>query len=469
MTDLYFNSARAILEMIRSGKISPLELMKETLSRIEKTNPHLNAFTNLYPEQALEQARQMTEKLSSGHKPGPLYGLPIGVKDLEDVKGMITSFGSVPFRENIAQADSTQVSRLRAAGAIVVGKTNTPEHGFTGFTKNRLFGTTRNPWNLKKTPGGSSGGSAAAVAGGMISMATGSDAGGSIRIPASYSGCFGLKPSAGRIPFGPTALLYMSEICVAGPLTRCVEDAAIYLDCVAGYHPSDPKSVPHPGSSFVECLDHLPKGLRIAFSPTLGFARVQKDILKQVEGGVKCFECMGHTVELYEEDLFDPSEGWSLLMNMDIYAQIRDALEKHAGDMGRALVNALSLMKSVTMGEIIQANLIRTEFNRVLWRLFDRYDLLLTPTMPTDAFNAEGPPPMEIDGCPIDLLGAVAFTYPFNLSGNPAASVPVGFSDKGLPVGLQIVGPKYRDDLVLQAARAFELAMPWQGNRPPIG
>ncbi len=469
MTDFYFKSARAVVEMIRSKKISPLELMKETFARIEKINPLLNAFTHLYPEQALEQARRLTEKMASGHHPGPLYGLPIGVKDLEDVEGMITSFGSIPFRDNIAQQDSTQVSRLKAAGAVIVGKTNTPEHGFTGFTKNRLFGTTRNPWNLDKTPGGSSGGSAAAVSGGMLAMATGSDAGGSIRIPSSYSGCFGLKPSAGRIPAGPAPLLPMNAICVPGPLTRYVEDAALYLDCVAGYHPSDHYSVPHPGFSFLERLDHLPGGLKIAFSPTLGFARVQKDVLKRVEGGVQSFEEMGHRVELYEGDFFDPSEAWSLLMNMDIYAQIRDVLEKHKDDMGRSLVKALSGMKSVTLENIIEANVIRTELNRILWRIFEDYDLLITPTMPTDAFNAEGPPPSEIDGSPIDILGAVAFTYPFNLSGNPAVSVPVGFSDKGLPVGLQIVGPRYRDDLVLQAARAFEKARPWQDNRPRTG
>ena len=443
--------------------------MKETINRIEKLNPVLNAFTNLYAEQALEKAEEMTKALSSGKKPGPLFGLPIGVKDLEDVEGMVTSFGSIPFKDNMASYDSTQVSRLKKAGAIVVGKTNTPEHGFTGFTKNRLFGTTKNPWNLEKTPGGSSGGSAAAVAGGMLSLATGSDAGGSIRIPASYSGCFGLKPTAGRIPFGPTPLLYMDNICVVGPLSRTVEDAALYLDCVAGYHPSDPKSIPRPGFSYVDCLEHLPGGLKIAFSPTLGFAKVRKDVMKRVEGAVRCFEEMGHFVEVYEKDLFDPSDGWSVFMNMDIYSQIREELSKNKDVMGKSLVKALSTTKNITMENIIEANIIRSEFNRVLMRLFDQYDLLLTPAMPTDAFNAEGPPPMEIDGEPIHILGAVAFTYPFNLSGNPAASVPVGFSENNLPVGLQIVGPRYRDELVLQAARGYEKARPWRDHRPELG
>ena len=468
MASIHFKSATQILKLIRLKELSPLEVMKETIRRIEKIDPLVNAFTNLYPEQALEKAEEMTKALSAGIEPGPLFGLPIGVKDLEDVEGMITSFGSIPFKDNIALQDSTQVSRLKKAGAIVVGKTNTPEHGFTGFTKNRLFGTTKNPWNLEKTPGGSSGGSAAAIAGGMLSLATGSDAGGSIRIPASYSGCFGFKPSAGRIPFGPTPLLYMGNICVVGPLSRTVEDAALYLDCVTGYHPSDPQSIPHPGYSFVDGLNHLPKTLKIAFSPTLGFAKVRKDVMGKIEEGVECFEEMGHEVEVYENDLFDPSDGWSVLMNMDIYAQIREVLSRDKDVMGKSLVKALSTMEGVKLESILEANVIRSEFNRVLMKLFDRYDLLLTPTMPTDAFNAEGPPPMEINGEPIHILGAVAFTYPFNLSGNPAASVPAGFSDRGLPVGLQIVGPKYRDDLVLQAARGYEQARPWHDHRPDL-
>ena len=468
MSSIHFKSATEVLNLIRSKDLTPLELMEHTISRIEKTDPVLNAFTNCYFEQALQKAREMTEALSKGEKPGPLCGLPIGVKDLEDVEGMITSFGSVPFKDNMAAHDSTQVSRLKAAGAIVVGKTNTPEHGFTGFTKNRIFGTTRNPWNLEKTPGGSSGGSAAAVAGGMIPVATGSDAGGSIRIPAAYSGCFGLKPSAGRIPWGPASILNMNDISVLGPLTRTVEDAALYLDCVAGYHPSDPKSIPHPGISYVQCLDQLPKGLKIAFSPSLGFARVQKDVMTQVEKAVKTFEDMGHIVEMVETDFFDPAEGWSVFGNMDMYAQIREAMSKNRDNMGRMLVKTLEAVKSLSLDNIAEANVIRSEFNRVLMELFRRYDLLLTPTVPTEAFNAEGPPPMEINGEPIQILEAVAFSYPFNLSGNPAASVPAGLSDNGLPTGLQIVGPKYREDLVLQAARAYERVRPWNEGRPDI-
>ena len=196
---------------------------------------------------------------------------------------MVTSFGSIPYKDNVVQQDSVQVARLRSAGAIVVGKTNTPEFGFTGFTKNRLYGVTRNPWNRERTPGGSSGGAAAAIAAGMTPLVTGSDAGGSIRIPACYSGCFGLKPTYGRIPLGPVALLHMTRTWTLGPLTRSVGDAALYLDCVAGYHPADPGSLLSPGFSYLKSLKKPLQGLKIGFSPTLGYARVQKEVMSLVE------------------------------------------------------------------------------------------------------------------------------------------------------------------------------------------
>lgn len=209
MATIHYRSARKLIGLMKSGQLSPVELMEETLRRIEAVNPQLNAFVSLHSERAMDEAKALTERLARGEDCGPLAGLPIGVKDLEDVGGMVTSFGSIPYKSNVAQCDSVQVARLRKAGAVVVGKTNTPEFGFTGFTKNRLFGTTRNPWNRERTPGGSSGGSAAAVAGGLVSVCTGSDGGGSIRIPASYTGCFGLKTSYGRIPMGPMPYLYM--------------------------------------------------------------------------------------------------------------------------------------------------------------------------------------------------------------------------------------------------------------------
>jgi aspartyl-tRNA(Asn)/glutamyl-tRNA(Gln) amidotransferase subunit A len=466
MMSIHYKSAVELIHLVKSKELSPIELVTETLKRIDAVNPAINAFVALRGEAALNEAREMTERMVSRDQWGPLAGIPIGVKDLEDVEGMVTSFGSVPYKDNVAERDSIQVARLKRAGAIVVGKTNTPEFGYTGFTKNLLFGVTTNPWNRERTPGGSSGGSAAAVTAGMVPMATGSDSGGSIRIPSSYSGCFGLKTSFGRIPLGPCPFQHIYHFMTLGPLTRTVRDAALYLDCVAGYHPCDPASLPPPGLSYTACLDHTPRGLRIAFSPTLGFARVQKDVMARVTEAVACFEEMGHQVELWEGVFPDVADTWSKLMDCELYGLLHESLDRNRQQMGRTLVKALDDVQAFSLKDLVESQKLRTRLNRVLWELFETYDLLLTPTMPTEAFGAKGPPPSEIDGHPIPLLWAVAFTYPFNLSGHPAASVPAGLAESGLPVGLQIIGPHHREDLVLQTAHAYEQARPWGSHRP---
>ena len=466
MLSVHYKSAVELVHLIKSKELSPLELITETLKRIDAVNPAINAFVTMREEAALDEAREMTERIASGDELGPLAGIPIGVKDLEDVEGMVTSFGSVPYKDNVAERDSTQVARLKRAGAIVLGKTNTPEFGFTGFTKNLLFGVTTNPWNRERTPGGSSGGSAAAVTAGMVPMATGSDAGGSIRIPASYSGCFGLKTSFGRIPLGPCPFQQIYHVMTLGPLTRTVRDAALYLDCVAGYHPCDPASLPSPNLSYVACLEDMPHGLRIAFSPTLGFARVQKEVMVRVEEAVACFEEMGHQVDLWDGVFPDVADTWSKLMDCELYGMLHESLDRNRKQMGRTLVKSLDDVQAFSLKDLIEAQKLRTSLNRILWEMFEAYDLLVTPTMPTEAFGAKGPPPSEIDGHPIPLLWAVAFTYPFNLSGHPAASVPAGLTENGLPAGLQIIGPHHREDLVLQAAYAYEQVRPWGGQWP---
>ncbi len=466
MHNLLSCSAVELAARIRSKDISSVEVIEECFKGIRAMNPQLNAFVALREEEALKEARELDDRIANGEDPGPLAPIPIGVKDLEDVAGMVTSFGSIPFKDNVARRDSVQVARLREAGAIVVGKTNTPEFGFTGFTKNRLYGVTRNPWDLEKTPGGSSGGSAAAVASGMVPLATGSDAGGSIRIPASYSGCFGIKPSFGRIPLGPSELLHMTATWTLGPLSRTVSDAALYLDSTFGYHPADPSSLPRPSMSYLECLKQEPPTLKIAYSPDLGYARVQRDVARLVEKGVESFEEMGHRVEIFKGDFPEVSNAWAQLMNAELYGLLQKDFARIREDLGRTLAFSLEQARKLSVDDMIAAQRIRTRLNKVLWDLFDQFDVLMTPTMPTEAFGAKGPPPAEIDGHPIPLLGAVAFTYPFNLSGSPAATVPVGRTGAGLPVGLQIVGPRHRDDLVLQVARAYERFHPWEFPLP---
>jgi aspartyl-tRNA(Asn)/glutamyl-tRNA(Gln) amidotransferase subunit A len=468
MQSLFQKPAVELAKLIRNRDLSPVELIETTLSRIDSINPYLNAFVALRADEALKEAKAQAENIAAGKDPGPLAGIPIGVKDMEDTCGMVTSFGSVPFRDNLVDCDSIQVARLKAAGAIIIGKTNTPEFGFTGFTKNRLYGVTGNPWNPERTPGGSSGGAAAAVAGCMVPLATGSDAGGSIRIPASYCGCFGFKPTYGRIPLGPLPALHMSRTWHLGPLSRTVSDAALYLDCVTGYDPQDPDSLPRSKNTYADILENLPTGLRIGYSPDLGYARVQKEVSTAAQEAVKAFEELGCAIDIWRGKIPPTDDAWSKLMIYELYALIHNRLDDIREDMGRSLVGYLDEAKKLDINDLLEIQATRADLNRLLGELFSDYDLLLTPTMPTEAYAAQGPPPTEIDGHPINLLDAVAFTYPFNLSGHPAATVRAGFTDNGLPVGLQIVGPKYRDDRVLQAAYAYEQLRPWNDNWPSL-
>lgn len=469
MPELYWKPAHELAAMIRRREIKAAELMEQTIRRIEQTNPKLNAFCALRAEDAMKDARAIDEKIARRDDVGPLAGLPLGVKDLEDVAGLPTTFGSKPFKNNLPASDSVQVARLKAAGAIVVGKTNAPEFGYTAFTKNLLFGVTRNPWNLERTPGGSSGGSSAAIAGGVIPLATGSDGGGSVRIPACYVGCYGLKPTKGRIPHGPTlGMDQWNDTSVFGPLTRTVRDAAIYLDAVVGYHAIDPDSVPHPGISYQAILDRLPKKLRIAFHPDFG-QLVQRDVMREISAAASVFKDLGHDVTTLDEAVPDTGRSWMQLGATQSYAMLHEWLDKHRDDFGRAFATGTEGAVRVTWKHYGAAYRRRAEFNEWCRRIFDRFDLLLTPTLPTEAFPARGPMPSEIDGVPLkDALGAVVFTYPFNLSGHPGASVRAGLTDSGLPCGLQIVADRYREDLVLQASYAYEQARPWNNKWPEI-
>jgi Asp-tRNA(Asn)/Glu-tRNA(Gln) amidotransferase A subunit family amidase len=467
VSDLYFTPAYELAARLRAGDLSPVELMEACLARIDEVNPILNAFIAMKPDEALDEARKTGDRIARGESVGTLAGLPFGVKELEDVAGYPSTHASVPFKDNYPKNDSVQVERLKRAGAIVLGKTNSPEFGSTAFTRNLLFGVTRNPWNVERTPGGSSGGSAAAVASGMVPFATGSDGGGSIRIPACYSGCFGIKVTFGRVPRGPFDMLDWSQTVCFGPLTRTVHDAALYLDAVVGPHPADPNSLPHPGLSYVEVLERLPKGLRIGWSPTLGYAKVQPDILREAAAAARVFEGLGHSIEEIDEVFPEAGVAWATIAGPEVYAEIEDHIEGHRSEFGQSFLAGTELMGTVTASRYGQAQRTRAELVNILCRLFDRYDLLLTPTLPTEAFGATGKMPAEIGGVPVtNPIDLVAFTYPFNLTGHPAATVRAGFTDNGLPCGLQIVAPYHREDLILQAAYTYEQARPWNDRWP---
>ncbi len=462
-----------LLDVLSTGEASCVELMTATLDRIEATHPDLNAVVSQRPREQLIADAEAADARRTAGDARPLEGVPLGVKDLEDVAGMVTSMGSRVFRDQVAEADSTQVARLRAAGAIVVGKTNTPEFGFTAITKNPLFGVTRSPWNLERTPGGSSGGSAAVLTGGVLPLVTSSDGGGSIRIPASFTGAFGLKPSQGRVPRGPMKAWDYGSTAVYGPLTRTVADAALFLDLVAGPSPCDPGSLPHPGLSYREALDSgLPVSTRIAWSADLSYAGVQADVARVAADAATAFEAAGLSVEPLEEHVVDGppvlTTAWGSLGNFLLAGQLHEPLRRQRGDMTHSFADALERSWEVTPETFGAAARERGRLNLWCAEVFERFDLLLTPTVPYDPPPARGPFPTHTEGREQAPAGVASFTIPFNMSGHPAATVRAGLSDAGLPVGLQIVGPRHRDDLVLRAARLFERGRRWHPNWPEL-
>jgi len=468
MSDLLYRPLTEVVDLLARRELSPVELMRIVLDRIEATHEKLNAFVALRNRDALFlDANTSKERIARGEG-RPLEGIPLGVKDLEDAEGLVTSEGSIPFGDNLATRDSIQVARLKAAGAIVVGKTNAPEFGYTALTKNLLFGVTRNPWNPAQTPGGSSGGSAAAIAGGVIPLVTASDGGGSVRLPASFTGCFGLKTSYGRIPHESVDLWTMDDTSVFGPLTRTVEDAALHMDAVVGNHPLDPNSLPHPGISYREVLPGLPSGLRVGYSPDLGYAVVQSDIAEITRDAARVFDEMGHRFEEVKEGIPELGRDWGMVSAFELLSRIGHLLPEREGDFGRSFIRGVKAGRQMTPELWGNVRRRRAELNRWCADVFERYDLLLTPTVPYDPPPAKGPFPEETEGRTQPMASVGSFTIPFNLSWHPAATVRAGISKAGLPAGLQIVGPRHRDDLVLQAAFAFERARPWAHEWPQI-
>ena len=466
--DLYFAPAETLAGMVRRKELSPTELMEATLERIEAVNPTINAFIQLDSERGLREARAQTERLARGEALGPLGGLPFGVKELENAEGFRTTQGSRAFADTWAPRDDVHVERLRQAGAICIGKTNSPEFGYAGFTTNDVFGTTRNPWNPERTPGGSSGGASAAIASGMVAVATASDGAGSVRIPACFTGAFGLKPTFGLVPIGPRQMLGWMDTSVYGPLTRTVRDAAIYLDQVSGYHPADPTSLPKPSYSFLAKLEEPLPRMRIGFSPNFGCPRVQSDVAREVRNAANVFSELGHEVEETDAAFAEPlGYWWQRMGRFQALAQMEDIVINHRDRFSAGYAAGFRGVEEIGARDFGKFYRVRAELAQWLWQLFERYDLLLTPTMPYEAFAAEGPYPTEIEG--VSLGGnPVPFTAIFNVAGTPAATVRAGFTDAGLPVGLQIAARHHADALVLQAAYAYEQARPWNDRWPEL-
>jgi aspartyl-tRNA(Asn)/glutamyl-tRNA(Gln) amidotransferase subunit A len=463
MHDGSFVPAHEVAAAVRRRDVSPVDVVRAALARIERLNPVLNAFVALRAEQALADAKALEARIARGDDPGPLAGVPFGVKDEEDLAGFPTTYGSAPYREGPAAHDSTHVARLRLAGAIPIGKTNLPEFGSTAFTKNHLFGTTRNPWDIARTPGGSSGGSAAAVASDMVPIATGADGGGSIRIPAAYSGLVGLKATFGRISRGPFVFRDWFDTISRGPLVRAVRDLALCLDGVVGYDPYDPDSLPHPGFRFADGLDECPRALRVAYLPSLGYGRVAADVRRVVDDAARTLgDVLGVTPEQPAVRLTDVGLDWAFINNFQTYGRLAPEIDAHRAEFGRGFLKGVELGTRLGAADIARCQQERYRLNVEVAELFARYDLLVTPACPTTAFAAGGPMPRAIDGENLaSPLHWVAFSYPFNMTGHPAISLPAGLGDDGLPVGVQLVAERGADRLLVRVAHAFERARPY--------
>jgi aspartyl-tRNA(Asn)/glutamyl-tRNA(Gln) amidotransferase subunit A len=467
MNEILAKTLIELTEALRAREVSAVELMEAVLARIDATHADLNAVVAMHtPDKLLSEAAEADDRIASGD-PRPLEGVPLGVKDLEDTVGLVTSQGSLPFKDAVASVDTIQVSRLKAAGAIVVGKTNAPEFGATAITKNLVYGATQNPWDLSRTPGGSSGGSAAALAACALPLVTSSDGGGSVRIPASFVGAFGLKPSYGRVPRGPSDDWDYGATSVAGATTKTVADGAFFMDQVVGPSPLDPSSLPHPGLSYLEAVrSGLPAGRRIGFSPDLGYAVVQSDIAQAVEDSARVFEKLGHTVEELKGGPPPLGRSWGKFGTFELAAKLRDYLPERREEFGRSLIQGVLESQTLNATEFAGIQEGRARLGAWCAGVFERYDLLVTPTIPYDPPPARGPFPTETEGRKQLAWGVASFTIPFNLSLHPAATVRVGLSRAGLPMGMQIVAPRHRDDLALQAAAAFERERPWHPHWP---
>jgi aspartyl-tRNA(Asn)/glutamyl-tRNA(Gln) amidotransferase subunit A len=465
--ELCWMSAAALAAAIRRKKLSPVEVTRAVLDRIERVNPRLNAYVTITDDQALRDARAAERAVGKkGARLGPLHGVPFSTKDLVITKGVRTTFGTRFYADNVPTEDAPMVARMKEAGGIQLGKTNTPTFGWIGATHNLVFGVTRNPWNTDRTPGGSSGGASAAVAAGLGPVAIGTDGGGSIRIPASFTGIVGHKASYGRIPvYPPSGAWSLSHI---GPMTRTVEDAALMMNACAGPDERDQYSLPAAGTDYVKALKGSLKGLRIGWSPDLGFAKVvDPEVEATCAKAARRFRDLGAKVDEARLGWPSPKAAWEAVFCGGIATRMAPYLDR-PNDIDPGLLPIIQDAVKWPASRYVQA-----WFDRLTWydhvrRYFDTHDLLLTPTIATPPFKVGLDNPPDIAGRPVEAYDWIPFTYPFNLTGNPAASVPCGFTKDGLPIGLQIVGRRFDDVTVLRAAAGFEKLAPWADRKPAI-
>jgi aspartyl-tRNA(Asn)/glutamyl-tRNA(Gln) amidotransferase subunit A len=470
--ELWERDAWELADEVRAGELSAVQLLDVSLERIERLDPALNAICHLDPDAARADAATVDERVAAGEDPGLFAGIPMGVKELAAVEGWPDTHASVPLRERIAVVDTAEVARLREAGAVITAQTTSPEHGTVSFTSTPLHGVTRNPWNPSRTPGGSSGGSAACVAAGLFPACTGSDGGGSIRIPSAYSGLFGMKTTFGLLATGPGPVDYPSMTSVHGPIVRSVRDAARYLDTNTGPSLTDFTSLPKPPVPFEELLTtgeavESLRGKRAAWSSTLGYAATDPEVEKLA------YEAAMKLVEEAELELVDvpvelpkPGLAWGILSSLGTAAWYLEDVREHFDDLTEVHRGGMEMMANLRGNGVFKAIRRRHELLTATASVFSQVDVLLTPTTPTVAFEAEGRLVGEVAGQSVNLMGlSAAFTAPFNMTCQPAASIPAGLVD-GMPMALQVVARRHEDELCLAAGALMEAARPWPKLAP---
>ena len=464
-TQLHWLDATEIAAEIRAKRLSPVDVTEACIARIEKLNESLNAFCLPMFEIARDKAKKAEAAQMRGEFWGPLHGVPYAIKDSDDYAGQVTTQGSLPHAKNVASSHSPIIERMEKAGAIPLGKTTTPDMAWMGLTYSRLHGMSHNPWDKSRNPGGSSGGSAAAVAAGIVPLATGTDGAGSVRIPASFCGVYGLKPSHGRIPL---MLPNMNQHTHYGPLSRSVSDAALMMDVCAGPDDRDLYSLECPSPGYLENLEKPLKGKRVGWSADLGFVKkIDPEVLAVCEAAAQKFIDLGAEVVPANLDLSGSMEiakrNWQAIMSTIVFHR----LGEHVEELDPALVACARGALEQTSGEFLFDKVKAFPIYQRLVAWFGEHDLLLTPSVACLPVKNGLVLPEDYPTHAWDWMEWAPFSSPFNLFHNPAASIPAGFSSSGLPIGLQIVGPRHADLQVLQASRAFEKAFTWQQHRPP--
>ena len=465
MSELHWKSAAKLVKGFARKKFSPVEVAKACLAQIERHDKTLNAMVEIRPAEAIAQAKASESRWMKGEPQGPVDGVPALIKDLLLVRGWPTLRGSRTISPDQAwDQDAPSVARLRECGAVFLGSTTTPEFGWKGVTDSPLTGITRNPWNPAKTPGGSSGGSSAAAAAGYAPLTLGTDGGGSIRIPAGFTGIFGLKPSFGRVPAFP--LSPFGTVAHVGPMTRTVEDSALMMNVIAQPDARDWHALPYDAADYTEKLAKSIKGLRVAFSPTLGYVDVDPQIARLVKQAVKVLEDLGARVEEVDPGFDNPASCFRVLWWSGARTLLGSLPTEKKKLLDPDLADVVEQSMSIGLDDYFAAVKERGLLGSKMRQFMERYDLLVTPTLPIPAFEAGKLSPAAVDGTG-KWVNWTPFSYPFNLTQQPAASVPCGFTSEGLPAGLHIVGRMFDDRTVLRAAYAYEQATDWHRARPP--